>query len=369
VDVVPRNQRGKVDREALRQAALTAVSHRAEYTPPRDPKEQALAEIVAEVLGVERVGAKDDVFELGADSLSTVELLVAIHDRLGAELKTADLLRAPTIEALALQVDATGPGNDIVWPLRLEGSGTPFFCVPGGGFAVVELLPLARHVDRPIYSFVCRGFDRRALPDRSVERIAARCVSALRTVQPAGPYLIGGFSFGGLVAHEMAHQLRSAGETVALLALLDPTWRSAAYRDRVRRFVVGSPESSQGGVAVATRLARQVDEYVRARIRLATAGIVTRPYISQRRVFLDLCARMSRRYRPKPYDGPSLLLRARERDQTGLLDMAHLLTGERRLVDIPGSHGAIMREPQVAIVAALLGRELQTADGGSGSPV
>ena len=134
---------------------------------------------------------------------------------------------------------------------------------------------------------------------------------ALRAVEPSGPYLIGGFSSGGLVAHEMAQQLRSAGEPVALLALLDPTWPSAApLGERLRQLAgVGTPDSPRNSSAMSRRTLQRVYKSVRTRGRLATAGIVARPYASQRQVFIGLCDRMGRRYQPTPYDGPSLLVR------------------------------------------------------------
>ena len=156
--------------------------------------------------------------------MSMTEVLVGIQDQLGVDLKPRDLIAAPTIEALARQLDTTDHGGATVWPLELGGSGTPFFCVPGGDYVLHQLLPLAHRLRRPTYSFIPRGFERRSLPDRTVERIAARFVRALQDVQPNGPYLIGGYSFGTVTAFEMAHRLRAGGERVALLVLLDPSW-------------------------------------------------------------------------------------------------------------------------------------------------
>ena len=365
VDTMPRNSRGKVDRAMLRQAALGGASAvRGAHVPARTEKEHELAELVADVLDVESVGVTDDIFELGADSLTAAELLTEIHERLGVDLTTAHLLTAPTIEALAQQLDVSDPGEDGALPLSLAGPGTPFFCLPGGGFAVIELLPLARHLDRPIYSFVSRGFGSRALPHRSVARGAAYFMTAVRTVQPSGPYLIGGFSFGALFAYEMAQQLRAFGETVALLALLDPTWPSSnTLGDRVRQFAIATPDSPQTTSGSARRVLRRLENSMRVRGRRATAGIVARPYARQREVFLDLCLRIGRRYQPKPYAGPSLLVRTTGHTERGdLRDLAHLLTGEKQVVDVPGDHAAILRYPTLGAVAAILEDALNAAD-------
>ena len=222
VGEVPRNLWGKIDRDGFRGAALDAMSREAGYTPPDDPREQALAEIVGRALGVERVGADDDVFELGLDSMSMTEVLAGIQDQLGVDLKPHDLLGASTIDALARQLGTADHGRSVAWPLELGGTGAPFFCVPGGDYVLHQLLPLAHRLGRPMYSFIPRGFERRGLPDRTVERTAARFVRGLHVVQPSGPYLIGGYSFGAVTAFEIAHRLQAAGERVALLVLLDP---------------------------------------------------------------------------------------------------------------------------------------------------
>jgi acyl carrier protein len=197
VETFSKNLWGKIDREGLRQTAATATSE-TDYSPPRDAREQALAELVAEALDLERVGREDDLFELGLDSFAMTELLVAVDERLGVEWTPRDLLRAPTVAALAPRIDAPSTDDDVISPLQLEGSGTPFFCAPGADYVLHRLLPLARCLGRPMYSFVARGFERRALPDRSVERAAARYVRGMRRVQPSGPYLIGGYlALGG----------------------------------------------------------------------------------------------------------------------------------------------------------------------------
>ncbi len=364
VDGIPRNERGKIDREALRESAARAVPVRAEYTPPRTEREQALCEVVAEVLGLERVGVHDDVFDLGLDSLSWIELVVAIDDRFGAKLAPEDLSAVPTVEALAQWVaERKDSGERTVYPLRLGGSGVPFFCVPGGGGRGLNLFLLARLIDRPTYSFVARGLARRAWPDRTVERAAARYISALRSIQPSGPYLIGGYSFGGLVAYEMARQLRSADESVALLVLLDPASQEPTYRGRVRRVAAGRFGEPSGRVAVARRLARRAALSVRHRIETATAGIVERSPDRQLGIFLFLSIRMGRRYRPRPYDGPALVLRTGGWQELDHIDLGGgLLVGEKQLIEIPGDHGTMLREPHVATVAAGLRDALAAAD-------
>jgi acyl-coenzyme A synthetase/AMP-(fatty) acid ligase/thioesterase domain-containing protein/acyl carrier protein len=367
VDEIPRNLWGKIDRAGFRRAALAACAREGSYTPPDGPREEALAEIAGRALRVERVGAMDDLFELGLDSMSMTEVLVGIHDQLGIDLKPRDLLAAPTVEALARHVDTADLGGSTVCPLELGGSGTPFFCVPGGDYVLHQLLPLAHRLRRPTYSFMPRGFERRSLPDRTVERVAARFVRALQDVQPNGPYLIGGYSFGTVTAFEMAHRLRADGEQVALLVLLDPTWLPFTYGDRLRRWAADPTDGGRRSRTVGGRVARQLAVSFRVRARAATAGIVSRPYADQCRTFLELSSRQGRRYRPTPYDGPTLVLSTRDRDLSHLVDMTHLLSGETRIVEVSGTHDSMVQEPHVDELAGIL-REAFAAAGVPGPP-
>ena len=330
------------------------------YVPPRDPREHALADLVAEVLDLSRVGARDDLFELGLDSLRIDQLLVAVHGQLGVELAPRELAAAPSIEALARLIARAEVGGDVVRPVRHVGSGAPFFCVPGADYAIHWLVPLARQLGRPTYSFLARGFDRRALPDRTVQRTAARFVRGLRRIQPEGPYLLGGYSFGGAIALEMAHQLRAAGESVALLALLDPTFLPSGFGDRMRRAI--APTGGAGPIPMAARLIRQIGVSVRVRARVATAGVLRRPYSQQRRLYFELSGRQGRRYRPKPYDGSAVLVRSRNRNRPGLIDITHLLAGGWQELVVPGNHITMLQEPNAATVARLLQQAFEAAE-------
>ncbi len=364
VDSFPRTDRGKVDREALREAAPGVGSSSAGYASPSTPQELAIAEIASEVLSVERIGIHDDLFELGADSLSTINLLSGIGERLGVELTSADLLGNPTVEQLALRVsEGHAPTERVLVRLNLVQSGRPFFCVAGAGGLGFSLRYLGRHLDRPMYSFVPRGIERRARPDRTVEAAAKRYVRELRTIQPSSPYFIGGHSFGGLVAYEMACQLREAGEKVGLLVLLDPASREPPSPvGRARRVIAGSAESQPGRIAALGRLVRHARLWVAHGVQVALAGLVQRSARSQFETFFRLSMRMGRRYVPKPYDGPTLLLRTGGWAQFDDLDMTRLLTGEYELRDVSGNHFTMVREPHVAGLASLLRADLAAVD-------
>jgi thioesterase domain-containing protein/acyl carrier protein len=363
VDGIPRNERGKLDREALRQAALGAVPAETAYAPPRSRCERELAELVAEVLGLDRVGVHDDVFDLGADSFAAVELLAAIGERLGVELAPGDLLEASTIEALALRIEHEhSSAGHALFPLSLGGSGTPFFLVSSFDGAMLPLRPLARRLDRPTYSFVPRGVDTRAWPDRTIEQAAARYVHAVRAIQSGGPYLIGGYSFGGLVAYEMSRQLVALGETVSLLALIDPAAPERVDPAATRRLARGLDPAPSLTSAWLERARRVADRFV-PWCAAVTAGIVPWEPRRQSAAFFCLSLRMQGRYRPGPYDGAALFLLTEQWERLQSRPLG-LVGGEKRSVRIPGDHVSLLREPHVAALASVLKAALLAADSG-----
>jgi thioesterase domain-containing protein/acyl carrier protein len=365
IDDLPVSERGKIDREALRQSALGAVVPEAEYVAPRTELEQDLAEIVADVLHLDRVGVDDDLFGLGADSFTAAELIAGIGERLGIELSAGDLYEAPTVGSLAARFgDSARAVERLVFPLYTGGSGAPFFLVSGIAHAgMLALRRLARRLDRPTYSFTPHGYTKRGIPDRTIETTATRFLGALRRVQPAGPYLIGGYSFGALVGYEMAQQLHAAGEEVALLVLLDPASASSGLRGNVERVSARARRRSPRQAAVARQMAKHAALWVGHGIETKTAGILVRPPRRQFRIFVLLSLRMGRRYRPRPYGGTALVLRTGGWRALDRLDLGgSFLTGEKRLVLIPGNHITAIHEPHAEALGALLREALAAAD-------
>jgi thioesterase domain-containing protein/acyl carrier protein len=219
---------GKVD---LRSLALgKGLSGGAEDTrgvAPRNPWEAALAEVFAEVLGLESVGVEDDFFDLGGHSLLAVGLAAKIEKRFGRKLPLAALFEGATVEQVAIRL--FDPARFDAWSplvaMQPEGSKPPFFCVhPIGGGVTGYYRHLMRHLgpDQPFYGLQARGLEENAgLRHPWIEEMASEYIEALRSVQPHGPYLLGGASYGGWIAFEMAQQLKSQGEQIALLALID----------------------------------------------------------------------------------------------------------------------------------------------------
>jgi thioesterase domain-containing protein/acyl carrier protein len=225
IDALPLTPNGKVDRRALAGEKLYGLDESRKFVAPRDQVEFELCHIWQEVLGVERVGVTDNFFELGGHSLMATRMMFRVSQWMGKTVPLSVLFRESTVEKLAAYLgrDAEMTAQGSLVGVQTNGDGRPFFCVHPVGGNVFCYAELARRLgsDQPFYALQSRGLHGAQEPHERIEEMAAAYIEELRAVQPAGPYLLGGWSMGGVVAFEMARQLEHRGETVALLALMD----------------------------------------------------------------------------------------------------------------------------------------------------
>ncbi|MEQ1756873.1 MAG: amino acid adenylation domain-containing protein [Vicinamibacterales bacterium] len=233
---LPLTTSGKVDRKAIRQRASASGGEATpglsnEGTQQQPPSriltgtERVVSGVWRRLLGVESVEADDHFFTVGGDSLTAVQMMVELEGRFGLVLPVHLAFEAPTLETLSARIDAQLELsddeiiNDFVYPLVPSGSGPPMF------FSGVDL-SLARRglwtVPCPLFAITNWAKGSGFVRMKSIEGVAASHLARVRGVQPHGPYRFGGYSLGGLIALEMAHQVRAAGEEVELLFLLDP---------------------------------------------------------------------------------------------------------------------------------------------------
>ncbi|MFJ6611209.1 amino acid adenylation domain-containing protein [Streptomyces sp. NPDC091289] len=219
---LPLTANGKLNRRAL--PAPSYEAHTA-GRGPRTPREEILCGLFAETLGLPAVGVEDNFFELGGHSLLAVQLIGRIRDVLGETPAIRALFAAPTAATLAEELGRSSGGDafDVLLPIREHGGTSALFCVhpvSGIGWCYAPLAGIASP-GQSVYALQARGLDgKEALPG-SIREMAADYVRQMRAVQESGPYHLMGWSFGGVVAHEMAVQLRAEGEQVETLALLD----------------------------------------------------------------------------------------------------------------------------------------------------
>jgi amino acid adenylation domain-containing protein len=225
LDRLPMTTGGKIDDDAL--PAPSAQPERIGRLPegPTRELETQLRQIWMETLGKRHIAFDDDFFSLGGHSLLAVRLVSRIQSRLGWNLPLATLFSAPTIAQMASWIREQG--NVRSWsslvPIQPLGSRLPFFCVHAAGGNVLFYRDLAHALgsDQPFYGLQVERTAAGLPMKRSFEQMAERYITEMRLVQPRGPYYLGGASYGGVIAWEMAQQLVQRGETVGLLALLD----------------------------------------------------------------------------------------------------------------------------------------------------
>jgi thioesterase domain-containing protein len=393
LDAVPLTPNGKIDRKAL-PAPETVHRLRADaYVPPRNTLERQLADIWAEALGLERVGVHDNFFALGGDSLLTIRV-VHLARQAGLALTPTELFEGQTIAALAqasrmtdgadanaMRAGVSSSGLDFpcLVPLQTRGDLPPFFCVHAatGTATVYRELALQLGQRQPFYGFQCPAILGAEEPRQSVEEMAQDYLTVIRLVQPAGPYCLGGWSFGGLVAYEIAQQLTQQGHLVSVLALLDTYPREVMPEvpcDTDATILLAAFAAHHDITLPLERL-EHLDEDERfsyvARLGVSAgvfAHAITGLDVQRRfRVFVaNVIA--AQRYELQPYPGQITLIRAREALTSALIELSQrdLSCGWQRYTAatsevhiVSGSHLTMVSEPHVSELATVLRATLE----------
>ena len=219
----PLTANGKVDRNLLPPPSAAERTAGHDYVPPKNRTERRLIAIWEKVLKIHPIGSTANFFDLGGQSIQAAELFLQIRRTFGCDLPLSTLFRADTVEKLAVELSASSSeAYPTLIAIQPNGSRPPFFCVHGGAGVTLYLQGLARRMDseQPFYSIEPEGLDGKKFQRTTVEAMAAHYIAEIRKIQPTGPYRVGGYCFGGVLAVEMAQQLRRAGDEVELVALL-----------------------------------------------------------------------------------------------------------------------------------------------------
>jgi len=205
---------------------------------PTSTMVEMLIPIWQRVLQLSSIGVDDNFFEVGGDSTLALALFNEIAQACGRELPPVMIYHAPTIAALASALEESTPRVPPLVQLNAGSSEPSVFITHGLGGSVMDFFQVVKHIQTPraIYGMQQKGIDGAEAPSESIEDMARYSLDAVKQLQPHGPYLLVGYSLGGLVTLEMARQLNAAGETVALLAMLDsyPEIRYLSFAQRVR---------------------------------------------------------------------------------------------------------------------------------------
>jgi thioesterase domain-containing protein len=325
----PVSQSAKPEAVADNETARIEADH--VHQAPRNGLEARLFNLWANVLGRQDFGVDDHFFDLGATSFQAVQLLSQMRHAFDQDISVAVLFRAPSIAQMAVTLakgEASQPWSCLV-PIKPSGRKAPIFLVHHGGGGITGYAKLASALDpdRPLYGLQEPGIENGQDLPASVIEIARLYVQEVQSVQPHGPYTVGGFCFGGVVAFEMAQQLREKGEDVDLLILLDVIRPGIIPSNKLQDRLTVHQERMAGrslvgklgyiGYRIGRRAMWEVERrYITARafaehLAFDLLERLQRPvpsYLRQRRL-LELNGHLNDDYVPRPYSGRAVLIR------------------------------------------------------------
>lgn len=357
---------------------------------PRADIEQRVAAIWTNLLGVNPIAPDDDFFEIGGSSLLAARVFAQIDKEFGQLLPLSTLFEAPTVRKLAALLSPVqtvkappAPKSPSLVQLRGGGSKPPLFLIHAEGGNVLGYRNIVKHLpdDQPVFALQAQGLTDGLEPRDTVEELATAYLREIRSVQPEGPYHIGGWCLGGMVAYEMAQQLSKSGEEPALLAMIQT--RHVGYCE----YPAGTSALRKTSWAVADRAKYQLDCLWNAESKITYAQeIAHRAYTILRERFgrfvrrnlgkPENSASIARRievvsnahnaaywnYRPQPYGGPVLAFYASEQPAGFAKDVTlgweKLLSGEFENHEIRGFHQQMLWPKQAQAIADILARKL-----------
>ncbi|MFW6689470.1 non-ribosomal peptide synthetase [Streptomyces sp. MAR4 CNX-425] len=366
---LPLTANKKIDRKRLPAPAVTSA---ALFEKPRDATEITLARLWTEILGIPDVGVHDNFFDVGGHSLLAVRLGKAIRDEWGVDIPNAVMLRQGTVAELAAVVRRGGRETSrtpLVTMRDGEAGRRPLFLFHPFGGTVFCYVELTRHLprDRPVLALEAPGIENEGEAEVSVEAMATRYLAHVREAQPTGPYLLGGWCFGGVIAYEVAAQLRAAGEEIELVAAIDS-------RAPIEENIPESPDDATLLSWFARDLAVPYGKTLdipAAHLR-ELGGDTAFDHILQQAAAIGVLAEDADRaqilryfeaylangialqtYLPEPNDLDLLLIRAADEgdDYGPKLGWEALIKGSLQLVDVPGDHNSVMYPPHAAVAA------------------
>jgi amino acid adenylation domain-containing protein len=365
---LPLTLNGKVDRRALPVPEYQRQDASNEPVAPRDDLEIQLTAIWQRLLGVQNISIRDNFFELGGHSLIAVRLFAEIEQIWGQNLPLATLFQQQTIEELAgvlRQKEWLAPWSSLVL-IQAGAEKPPLFCIHPVGGNILEYYTLANYLgqDRPIYGLQSQGLDGKQQPFRTIEDMAKHYIQEIQTVQPHGPYFLAGYSFGGLVAFEIAQQLGAKGEEMGLLALLDSSAPNLPNRRPSFTQSLGIHISNLGQLTF-----KEQSSYVLDRIAYRFSSKNEEDFLAKSLYKLeDLTPQLlnvlncniqaGEDYVAKKYSGKIVLFRCQVQDLEHYLHpefgWPDLVDGEVEIHPIPGPHFRMLKEPRIQFLAAEL---------------
>jgi amino acid adenylation domain-containing protein len=385
LDALPLLPQGKVDRHRLPAPDQLRAEQEQAFVGPRDLLELQLAQVWEETLGIHPISVHDNFFTLGGHSILAVRLMAQIQKQFGKSLPLSALFDGATVEQLAhvLRQHTESRLTSPLVGIQPAGERPPLFCVHPIGGNVLCYYELANCLrpDQPVYGLQAQGLHDGQEPLTRVEEMAASYIEALRSRQSHGPYFLGGWSLGGVLAFEMARQLQERGEAIALLALMD-SWaplpeakRSVEEAEVLAEFFLDLCRIGRRPLSISTEQLsaqlRQLEPERQLQYLLEQAqpqGLLpTDSDVSQIRRLLQTFKanhQAVQRYTARSFDGRIILFRASPEDHQPETDFSLGWRELARHVEVqamPGDHYTMLSHPQVEVLAESIKTHLDVA--------
>ncbi|MBS1570502.1 MAG: AMP-binding protein, partial [Bacteroidetes bacterium] len=344
---MPLNSSGKPDKKRLPAPPSSQAHMLAKYVSPRNELETALARIWCKLLNLEQVSIHDNFFEIGGQSLIGIQMLAHVERELGQKLPVKALFQSPTIAKLAAMMNH-GPSTELtlknLTAIQPKGEQAPFFCVHGDEANV--FIPRYLGDSQPFYAFFHQGEDGLPITYKTTKGIAEHYIRELRQVKPHGPYFLGGYSFGGIVAFEMACQLAAQGESVPLVALFD------TY----------SPEENVEMIRIEQKVHEPLKRVImRKLVKLYHDRKKPLPGKLRHFYIIDTYGTSIEQYKPGVFPGRLTLIRTKSSPGTQDMGWGKLAKEGVDIRYTDGDHYSIVKEPFVRQLADELGQCLAGA--------
>lgn len=367
---------------------LASTTNGTAIMSPRNWKEEQIAAVWQKFLGLSHIGIDQNFFDLGGSSFTAGQLVVELSQVLQTNIALQAFLKGPTIAELAERIDVTEPADTVTASAQTGPSVHALIKIKPGDDTLAPIFlvhPIDGHVffyqdladslntNHPIYAFQSPALAEEHEPLEQIEAIAQQYLVALQSIQSEGPYRIGGTSFGGLVAFEMARQLRTAQQAVDLLFLIDTPATNQPIvplqDDADILAFIGNHLLSLNGNAVSAHELRPLptDEqitYLLQHMQNGSDQTRTRTQLQQLMRVIQSHQTAMLNYQPQPYAGRIIFFRAQEtrneevqtRPEHFWLDIA---TGGMEVNPIPGDHFTMNQHPQVQRIADYLEHHLK----------
>ncbi|GAA3987776.1 non-ribosomal peptide synthetase [Mucilaginibacter dorajii] len=373
IPAMPLTPNGKIDKKVLANQNTKLAESINLFIAPRTDVEKLVADVWSEFLEIKNIGIYDNFFELGGHSLIAVQVMTRIEKLTGKRLPLATLFENSTVEKLALMLEMDG--KSIVWdslvPIKPQGTKMPIYIVHGAGLNVLLFNALAMNMDddQPVYGLQAKGLNGIDEPLSNLRDIAAHYNASIMAQNPTGPYALAGYSFGGIIAFEMAKQFETIGKEVKMLAMFDTYAYRSPYFDPMpiqyykrgkffMRKLVYNLSFKEGVAHTVAQNATGVKRRLTQTLWKLANDEKQEGFFGYSNKIDEMNILAEKNYQLKPYDIAVEVFRAE--DRTFYLDdfeymgwKPYALKGVN-VHKIPGSHNTIFKAPNDKIFASIL---------------